>query len=38
MLDSRDGVRKGGDTGPAVVPGKPDESLLIKAMRYTDEA
>lgn len=27
---------KGGDTGAAVVPGKPDESLLIKAVRYTD--
>ncbi|GDY06897.1 hypothetical protein LBMAG52_03830 [Planctomycetia bacterium] len=36
LLDSRDGVRKGGDTGAAVVPGKPDESLLIKAVRYTD--
>ena len=36
-LDSREGVRKGGDSGPAVVPGKPDESLLIKAVRYSDK-
>ena len=33
-LDSREAVLKGGDTGPAVVPGKPDESELIKALRY----
>ena len=25
---------KGGETGPAVVPGKPDESPLIEAIRY----
>jgi hypothetical protein len=37
LLDTRDGVLKGGDTGPVVVPGKPDESLLIKAVRYTDK-
>ncbi len=35
MLDSRDGLRKGGDRGPAIVPGEPDKSLLIKAVRYT---
>ncbi len=34
VLDSRSGWAKGGDTGPAVVPGKPDESLLIQAVRY----
>src|SRR5262245_5977532 len=27
-VDSRDGLRKGGDTAPAVVPGKPAASLL----------
>src|SRR5580704_3202519 len=27
---------KGGETGPAIVPGDPDKSLLIKAVRYTD--
>ncbi len=33
-LDSRTAALAGGDTGPAVVPGKPDESLLIDAVRY----
>jgi len=36
-LDSKEGVLKGGDTGPAIVPGQPDKSLLIKAVRYADE-
>lgn len=36
-LDLRAGWEKGGDNGPAIVAGKPDESLLIKAVRYTDE-
>jgi hypothetical protein len=35
-LDSRPAMRKGGDSGPVVVPGQPDASLLIKAVRYTD--
>ena len=38
LLDSRNGMRKGGDSGAAIVPGKPDESLLIKAVRYTDDS
>jgi hypothetical protein len=33
LLDSRDGLRKGGDSGPAIVPGKPEESLLLKVVR-----
>src|SRR5947207_1203599 len=37
LLDTREGLLKGGDTGPAVVPGDPERSLLIKAIRYTDE-
>src|SRR5207244_5412635 len=37
LLDTREGLLKGGDTGPAIVPGDPDKSLLIKAVRYTDE-
>jgi hypothetical protein len=37
LLDSRDAARKGGDLGPAIVPGDPDKSLLIQAIRYTDE-
>jgi len=36
-LDSRASLLKGGDTGPAIVPGQPDASLLIKAVRYKDE-
>jgi hypothetical protein len=36
LLDSREGVLKGGDTGPAIKPGYVEESLLIKAVRYTD--
>jgi cytochrome c553 len=38
LIDSREGLRKGGDTGAAIVPGKPDESLLITAIRYTDDS
>ncbi|MGL4554976.1 MAG: DUF1549 domain-containing protein, partial [Gemmataceae bacterium] len=36
-LDSRAGWAAGGDSGPAVVPGKPDESLLVQAVRYRDK-
>lgn len=35
-LDSREAVLKGGRTGPAVAPGKPDESLLVDAINYGD--
>ncbi len=35
-LDTRDGLLKGGDTGPAIVPGDAEKSLLIKAVRYTN--
>ncbi len=37
LLDSREGLRKGGESGPALLPGKPNESRLIKAVRYTQE-
>jgi hypothetical protein len=36
LLDSRDGLRKGGDSGPAVIPGDPAASRLLKALRYED--
>ncbi len=36
LLDSREGVLKGGDSGPVIVPGDPEKSLLIKAVRYID--
>jgi cytochrome c553 len=35
-LDFREGMRVGGDSGPAVVPAKPAESLLLSALRYED--
>ena len=31
------GAAPGGESGPAIVPGQPDESLLIRAIRYRDE-
>ena len=34
LLDSREGLLKGGDTGAAITPGKAEESLLIKALRH----
>jgi hypothetical protein len=33
-LDSLESILQGGDSGPAVVPGKPVESLLIEAIHY----
>lgn len=35
-LDSTAAILKGGDTGPALVPGDVEKSLLIKAIRYSD--
>src|SRR5689334_8284195 len=35
-LDGRDTMLKGGAAGPAIVPGDPDRSLLIKAIRFDD--
>ena len=37
-LDSREGLLKGGKSGPAIVPGDPDKSLLIQAVRQTRRA
>lgn len=34
LLSSRTGLSAGGESGPVIVPGKPDESLLISAVRY----
>ncbi len=34
-LDTLQGILKGGDTGPAVVPGNPEGSLMIEAIQYT---
>src|SRR5215472_3372699 len=35
-VDSRDAILKGGKSGPAIVPGDPDKSLLIRAVRQID--
>src|SRR6266536_5981798 len=37
LLDTRDAVLKGGDSGPAIVPGNPGKSLLMTAVRYRDK-
>ncbi len=37
LLDTRDGLLKGGESGPSIVPGDPDRSRLITALRYKDE-
>jgi cytochrome c553 len=36
LLDSKEACLKGGTTGPAVVPGNAEKSLMVKAVRYTD--
>ena len=36
VLDSRSGWQTGGDSGPAVIPGNPEKSPLVRAVRYTD--
>jgi hypothetical protein len=35
-VDSLEGLLNGGDSGPALVPGDSERSLLVKAVRYTD--
>jgi len=37
LLDSRAGWQRGGDSGPAIVPGDPDASLVVKAVRYDND-
>jgi len=34
LLDTRAGIRRGGESGPAVVPNEVDESLLLSALRH----
>lgn len=36
-LDTKAGVLKGGEGGPVIVPGKPAESRLLAAIRYTSQ-
>ena len=37
-VNSREALLEGGDNGPAIVPGQPDASLLLEAIRYDDES
>jgi hypothetical protein len=37
-LDSRVGWTRGGESGAVILPGKPDDSLLITAVRYWDKS
>jgi len=34
QLDTRDGILKGGETGPSIVVGKPGQSLLVSALKH----
>jgi hypothetical protein len=36
-LDSLAALLEGGETGPAVVPGRPEESLVLKAIEYSED-
>ena len=37
LLDTRDGLLKGGDLGPSLVPNHPEQGFLIKALKWTDD-
>jgi hypothetical protein len=37
LIDSRDGLLKGGDNGPALVAGDPDKSRIIESVRYHNQ-
>jgi hypothetical protein len=36
MLDTKHGIREGGETGPAIVPGDVAKSLLLTAIKHSD--
>ena len=36
-LDSLEGMLKGGESGPALVPGKPEQSLIVSAVRHNEQ-
>src|SRR5207247_6699272 len=38
LLDSRSAWMKGGESGPVIVPGDPERSRLIHAVRHTDSS
>ena len=37
LLDTRAGWMKGGESGPALVPGKPEESVLVSALHWEND-
>lgn len=37
LLDNKSSTLKGGESGPAIIPGDLERSLLIKSIRYTDK-
>ena len=37
LLDSREAILKGGDSGPAALAGQADKSLLLRAVGYSEE-
>lgn len=38
QLDHREGLRRGGDNGPAIVPGEPDQGTLLPAIRHESDS
>ena len=36
-VSTRDALLKGGDSGPAILPGRPEQSLLLQAIRYQSD-
>ncbi len=36
-VDARESLIHGGDSGPAIVPGRPEQSLLLRAIRQSNE-
>jgi hypothetical protein len=36
VVDTKAGLRNGGTGGPVIVPGRPEESRLLQALRYSD--
>jgi hypothetical protein len=37
LVDTREGLLRGGESGPAVIPGDVEKSLLIHAIRYSED-
>jgi len=37
VLDTREGIRRGGDSGPGVVPGDLEKSLVLESLHYTNK-